>query len=102
MGLCVFVFWLFLMVEGSQSARELANALVLCKFDFAGEVGDEMVFVKILNVISALFNSDILFHLTNKNVCELVQSCYVISTLNRLSGIVWFFVFDFRVGEEDC
>ena len=70
----------------SQCVQQIADSITHARFVGTDSASDEVVLMKILNVLRTLMLSPIGFYLTNSSVCEIMQSCFQIFFENRLSG----------------
>ncbi|CAF0877301.1 unnamed protein product [Brachionus calyciflorus] len=72
----------------SQCVQQIADSITHARFVGTDSSSDEVVLMKILNVLRTLMLSPIGFYLTNSSVCEIMQSCFQIFFENRLSELL--------------
>ncbi|KAG8135076.1 hypothetical protein E2320_008126, partial [Naja naja] len=73
--------------EGAAEGMEnLADAVTHARFVGTDPASDEVVLMKILQVLRTLLLAPVGAHLTNESVCEIMQSCFRICFEMRLSG----------------
>lgn len=66
--------------------ESLADAVTHARFVGTDPSSDEVVLMKILQVLRTLLLTPVGAHLTNESVCEIMQSCFRICFELRLSG----------------
>uniref|UniRef100_W5K380 Golgi-specific brefeldin A-resistance guanine nucleotide exchange factor 1 n=1 Tax=Astyanax mexicanus TaxID=7994 RepID=W5K380_ASTMX len=73
--------------EGAAEGIEnMADAVTHARFVGTDPASDEVVLMKILQVLRTLLLTPVGAHLTNESVCEIMQSCFRICFEMRLSG----------------
>eukprot|EP00795_Rhopilema_esculentum_P008272 gene8272-14228_t len=77
------------IAENSSSGVEnLADAVTHARFVGTDPSSDEVVLMKILQVLRTLLLSSVGVHMTNESVCEIMQSCFRICFEMRLSELL--------------
>ncbi|XP_077585431.1 Golgi-specific brefeldin A-resistance guanine nucleotide exchange factor 1 isoform X3 [Stigmatopora nigra] len=75
--------------EGAAEAIEnMADAVTHARFVGTDPASDEVVLMKILQVLRTLLLTPVGAHLTNESVCEIMQSCFRICFEMRLSELL--------------
>ncbi|XP_039215978.1 Golgi-specific brefeldin A-resistance guanine nucleotide exchange factor 1 isoform X3 [Crotalus tigris] len=75
--------------EGTAEGMEnVADAVTHARFVGTDPASDEVVLMKILQVLRTLLLSPVGAHLTNESVCEIMQSCFRICFEMRLSELL--------------
>uniref|UniRef100_A0A8C5SA45 Golgi-specific brefeldin A-resistance guanine nucleotide exchange factor 1 n=1 Tax=Laticauda laticaudata TaxID=8630 RepID=A0A8C5SA45_LATLA len=75
--------------EGAAEGMEnLADAVTHARFVGTDPASDEVVLMKILQVLRTLLLAPVGAHLTNESVCEIMQSCFRICFEMRLSELL--------------
>ncbi|XP_077437392.1 Golgi-specific brefeldin A-resistance guanine nucleotide exchange factor 1 isoform X2 [Vanacampus margaritifer] len=75
--------------EGAPEAIEnMADAVTHARFVGTDPASDEVVLMKILQVLRTLLLTPVGAHLTNESVCEIMQSCFRICFEMRLSELL--------------
>ncbi|CAG0916826.1 unnamed protein product [Notodromas monacha] len=76
--------------EASSSAavQHIADAVTHARFVGTDPANDEVVLMKILQVLRTLLLADVGCLLTNESVCEIMQSCFRICFETRLSELL--------------
>ena len=69
-----------------SGVESLADAVTHARFVGTDPSSDEVVLMKILQVLRTLLLTPVGAHLTNESVCEIMQSCFRICFELRLSG----------------
>lgn len=76
-------------VESARSGIDnLADAVTHARFVGTDPSSDEVVLMKILQVLRTLLLSPVGIHMTNESVCEIMQSCFRICFEMRLSELL--------------
>lgn len=76
-------------VESARSGIDnLADAVTHARFVGTDPSSDEVVLMKILQVLRTLLLSPVGVHMTNESVCEIMQSCFRICFEMRLSELL--------------
>ncbi|MEQ2251865.1 G-box binding factor [Ilyodon furcidens] len=66
----------------------MADAVTHARFVGTDPASDEVVLMKILQVLRSLLLTPVGAHLTNESVCEIMQSCFRICFEMRLSELL--------------
>ncbi|XP_030628429.1 Golgi-specific brefeldin A-resistance guanine nucleotide exchange factor 1 isoform X2 [Chanos chanos] len=75
--------------EGAaESIENMADAVTHARFVGTDPASDEVVLMKILQVLRTLLLTPVGAHLTNESVCEIMQSCFRICFEMRLSELL--------------
>uniref|UniRef100_A0A8C3V458 Golgi-specific brefeldin A-resistance guanine nucleotide exchange factor 1 n=1 Tax=Catharus ustulatus TaxID=91951 RepID=A0A8C3V458_CATUS len=75
--------------EGTAEGMEnMADAVTHARFVGTDHASDEVVLMKILQVLRTLLLTPVGAHLTNESVCEIMQSCFRICFEMRLSELL--------------
>eukprot|EP00076_Gallus_gallus_P022539 XP_015143944.1 Golgi-specific brefeldin A-resistance guanine nucleotide exchange factor 1 isoform X1 [Gallus gallus] len=75
--------------EGTAEGMEnMADAVTHARFVGTDHANDEVVLMKILQVLRTLLLTPVGAHLTNESVCEIMQSCFRICFEMRLSELL--------------
>lgn len=75
--------------EGTAEGMEnMADAVTHARFVGTDPASDEVVLMKILQVLRTLLLTPVGAHLTNESVCEIMQSCFRICFEMRLSELL--------------
>lgn len=75
--------------EGTAEGMEnMADAVTHARFVGTDPASDEVVLMKILQVLRTLLLTSVGAHLTNESVCEIMQSCFRICFEMRLSELL--------------
>ncbi|TRY65564.1 hypothetical protein DNTS_024060, partial [Danionella cerebrum] len=75
--------------EGAAECIEnMADAVTHARFVGTDPASDEVVLMKILQVLRTLLLTPVGAHLTNESVCEIMQSCFRICFEMRLSELL--------------
>uniref|UniRef100_UPI00358F0A71 Golgi-specific brefeldin A-resistance guanine nucleotide exchange factor 1 isoform X3 n=1 Tax=Myxine glutinosa TaxID=7769 RepID=UPI00358F0A71 len=75
--------------DGAAAATEnMADAVTHARFVGTDPASDEVVLMKILQVLRMLLLTEIGSHLNNESVCEIMQSCFRICFETRLSELL--------------
>nr|XP_032805808.1 Golgi-specific brefeldin A-resistance guanine nucleotide exchange factor 1 isoform X1 [Petromyzon marinus]XP_032805809.1 Golgi-specific brefeldin A-resistance guanine nucleotide exchange factor 1 isoform X1 [Petromyzon marinus]XP_032805810.1 Golgi-specific brefeldin A-resistance guanine nucleotide exchange factor 1 isoform X1 [Petromyzon marinus]XP_032805811.1 Golgi-specific brefeldin A-resistance guanine nucleotide exchange factor 1 isoform X1 [Petromyzon marinus] len=75
--------------DGAAAAAEnMADAITHARFVGTDPASDEVVLMKILQVLRMLLLTPVGSHLTNESVCEIMQSCFRICFESRLSELL--------------
>ncbi|NXW81751.1 GBF1 factor, partial [Alopecoenas beccarii] len=75
--------------EGTAEGMEnMADAVTHARFVGTDHASDEIVLMKILQVLRTLLLTPVGAHLTNESVCEIMQSCFRICFEMRLSELL--------------
>lgn len=75
--------------EGTAEGMEnMADAVTHARFVGTDPASDEVVLMKILQVLRTLLLTPVGTHLTNESVCEIMQSCFRICFEMRLSELL--------------
>ncbi|XP_060096950.1 Golgi-specific brefeldin A-resistance guanine nucleotide exchange factor 1 [Heteronotia binoei] len=75
--------------EGTAEGMEnMADAITHARFVGTDPASDEVVLMKILQVLRTLLLAPVGAHLTNESVCEIMQSCFRICFEMRLSELL--------------
>jgi golgi-specific brefeldin A-resistance guanine nucleotide exchange factor 1 len=72
----------------ASSVQQISDSITHARFVGGDSSSDEVILMKILNVLRTLMLSPIGYYLTNSSVCEIMQSCFQICFEARLSGIL--------------
>ncbi|XP_071808203.1 Golgi-specific brefeldin A-resistance guanine nucleotide exchange factor 1-like isoform X2 [Asterias amurensis] len=76
-------------IEGATSGIEnIADAVTHARFVGTDPASDEVVLMKILQVLRTLLLTPVGAHLSNESVCEIMQSCFRICFEMRLSELL--------------
>uniref|UniRef100_A0A673BGG6 Golgi brefeldin A resistant guanine nucleotide exchange factor 1 n=1 Tax=Sphaeramia orbicularis TaxID=375764 RepID=A0A673BGG6_9TELE len=70
----------------AEAIENMADAVTHARFVGTDPASDEVVLMKILQVLRTLLLTPVGAHLTNESVCEIMQSCFRICFEMRLSG----------------
>jgi brefeldin A-resistance guanine nucleotide exchange factor 1 len=82
-----FFLWKDTQGESAASAIDkVANAVTHTRFVGTNPNDDEVVLMRILQVLRSLLLSPVGSKMTNDSVCEILQSCFRICFETRLSG----------------
>jgi brefeldin A-resistance guanine nucleotide exchange factor 1 len=82
-------FFLLKDTQGESAASaidKVANAVTHTRFVGTNPNDDEVVLMRILQVLRSLLLSPVGSKMTNDSVCEILQSCFRICFETRLSG----------------
>ncbi|XP_065652483.1 Golgi-specific brefeldin A-resistance guanine nucleotide exchange factor 1 isoform X4 [Hydra vulgaris] len=74
--------------SASSGIDNLADAVTHARFVGTDTSSDEVVLMKILQVLRSLLLSPVGVHMTNESVCEIMQSCFRICFEMRLSELL--------------
>ncbi len=74
--------------SASAAVQHIADAVTHARFVGTDPASDEVVLMKILQVLRTLLLSDVGALLTNESVCEIMQSCFRICFEVRLSELL--------------
>eukprot|EP00794_Sanderia_malayensis_P012101 gene12101-13351_t len=74
--------------NSSSGVENLADAVTHARFVGTDPSSDEVVLMKILQVLRTLLLSSVGIHMTNESVCEIMQSCFRICFEMRLSELL--------------
>lgn len=74
-------------VDVSPALITLSNALAHCKFERSDSAGDEVVLLRIVNVIDECQASDVGALLGDVEVCEMLETVLTVCCQMRLSGM---------------
>lgn len=92
---CKFVFWLIMTDENTLDpdheatpivVENIAEATTHARFVGTDAGSDEVVLMKIVQVLRMLVLHPAGVHLSNESICEIMQSCFRICFEMRLSG----------------
>ena len=72
--------------ETSKALVELSNALAHCKFEASDSAGDEVVLLRIVNVIDICQSSAVGHLLGDVELCEMLETVLTVCCQMRLSG----------------
>nr|XP_033796317.1 Golgi-specific brefeldin A-resistance guanine nucleotide exchange factor 1 isoform X2 [Geotrypetes seraphini]XP_033796319.1 Golgi-specific brefeldin A-resistance guanine nucleotide exchange factor 1 isoform X2 [Geotrypetes seraphini] len=72
----------------AESVENMADAVTHARFVGTDPASDEVVLMKILQVLRTLLLTPVGSHLTNESVCEIMQSCFRICFEMRLSELL--------------
>ncbi|KAM9726500.1 LOW QUALITY PROTEIN: Golgi-specific brefeldin A-resistance guanine nucleotide exchange factor 1 [Menidia menidia] len=72
----------------AESIENMADAVTHARFVGTDPASDEVVLMKILQVLRTLLLTPVGAHLTNESVCEIMQSCFRICFEMRLSELL--------------
>jgi len=72
----------------AKGIRHIVQAVSLCRFSGSDPVTDELVLMKILNVLLVCLQSPAGHLLSNKLVFEMIQTCFKMSKQTRLSMLL--------------
>ncbi|XP_076020136.1 Golgi-specific brefeldin A-resistance guanine nucleotide exchange factor 1 isoform X2 [Genypterus blacodes] len=72
----------------AEAIENMADAVTHARFVGTDPASDEVVLMKILQVLRALLLTPVGAHLTNESVCEIMQSCFRICFEMRLSELL--------------
>uniref|UniRef100_A0A3Q1AKW5 Golgi-specific brefeldin A-resistance guanine nucleotide exchange factor 1 n=1 Tax=Amphiprion ocellaris TaxID=80972 RepID=A0A3Q1AKW5_AMPOC len=76
----------------AEAIENMADAVTHARFVGTDPASDEVVLMKILQVLRTLLLTPVGAHLTNESVCEIMQSCFRICFEMRLSDCIKYFV----------
>ncbi|KAM6956606.1 Golgi-specific brefeldin A-resistance guanine nucleotide exchange factor 1 [Aplochiton taeniatus] len=74
--------------EAAEAIENMADAVTHARFVGTDPASDEVVLMKILQVLRTLLLTPVGAHLTNESVCEIMQSCFRICFEMRLSELL--------------
>lgn len=72
----------------AEAIENMADAVTHARFVGTDPASDEVVLMKILQVLRTLLLTPVGAHLTNESVCEIMQSCFRICFEMRLSELL--------------
>ncbi|XP_068423605.1 Golgi-specific brefeldin A-resistance guanine nucleotide exchange factor 1 isoform X3 [Clinocottus analis] len=72
----------------AEAIENMADAVTHARFVGTDPASDEVVLMKILQVLRTLLLTPVGAHLTNESVCEIMQSCFRICFETRLSELL--------------
>lgn len=75
-------------VKPAKGICSIVTDVALCRFEATDSTSDEVVLMKILNVLLACLQSSSGHLLSNKLVYEMIQTCFKMSTQTRLSVLL--------------
>jgi brefeldin A-resistance guanine nucleotide exchange factor 1 len=72
--------------HNAKVVEEIASSVISCRFEATDPESDEVVLMRILQVLVACCKCPVGFLLSEEAVMDMIQTCYRMSSQSRLSG----------------